>query len=279
MTALIVTHNCADALRRTLKALQSSSNHESLEVVVIDNGSVDGSQQLDSEFPSTHFMRLPKHFGFTKAANIGMRTAKGESIFFVRPGYEVLPETIPQLVAGLEDNRDAGAVCPRIDYAYRLPTPASLTDDGKSRELSGRIALQAVDTPTPVEYPAGAPMLVPRAILRGMNYLDEQFAEFWWDAELCWQIRNAGKRILVLPVEPPAILPTAVFPSAAYASDWGVGAGRYIAKHAGFGSGLSFRLSASLHALGKILTFQNAGFHFSLLTGLISGQRIDGTQS
>jgi Predicted glycosyltransferases len=51
VTAVIVSRNSADELRRSLKALESSRNRESLEVVVVDNGSVDGSQSMDSEFP------------------------------------------------------------------------------------------------------------------------------------------------------------------------------------------------------------------------------------
>jgi hypothetical protein len=278
VTAVIVSHNSAEELRRTLKALESSQNRESLEVVIVDNGSVDGSQSVDSEFTWVHVMRLPKNFGFTKAANIGMRTAKGETIFFLPPGYEVLPETIPQLIAGLAANVDAGAVSPRIDHAYRLPTPESLSRDWKSGQLAEPVTVNAPAEPVAVEYPAGAPILVPRSVLRGMNYLDEQFAQYWWDAELCWQIRNSGKRILVLPVDPPANLPGIELSSAAYASDWAVGAARYIGKHAGFGAGLSFRLSAIFHILGRILTFQNPGFNFSRLTGLLSGQRVDGTQ-
>jgi Predicted glycosyltransferases len=207
-------------------------------------------------------MRLPKNFGFTKAANIGMRTAKGETIFFLPPGYEVLPDTIPQLIAGLEANPDAGAVCPRIDHAYRLPTPESLARDWKNSELSDPQPVDASVQPVAVEYPAGAPILVPRSVLRGMNYLDEQFAQYWWDAELCWQIRNSGKRILVLPVDPPAQFAVTELSSAAYASDRAVGAARYIAKHAGFGAGLGFRVSAGMHILGRILTFRISGTTF-----------------
>ena len=42
---------------------------------MVDNGSSDGSVQLDTDFPQTQFIRLPKNFGLTKAMNIGWRAA------------------------------------------------------------------------------------------------------------------------------------------------------------------------------------------------------------
>ena len=47
--------------------------------------------------------------------------------------------------------------------------------------------------------PRGAPLMVRKLFLRGMNYFDERYGEYWSDLELCWQLRNAGKSILVLP--------------------------------------------------------------------------------
>src|SRR5215216_3553747 len=93
VTALILSRNSAQALRRTLAALENVISRETLEVVVVDNGSSDESQTLDIEFSRIHMMRLPKNFGATKALNIGIRTAKGEYLLLLPVNAEVQPDT------------------------------------------------------------------------------------------------------------------------------------------------------------------------------------------
>src|SRR5947209_14906981 len=76
VTALVVSRNCAEDLRRCLAGLESTVPRNMLEILVVDNGSRDESATMDSEFPSAQFLRMPKNFGITKALNIGLRTAK-----------------------------------------------------------------------------------------------------------------------------------------------------------------------------------------------------------
>ena len=100
---------------------------------MVDCGSHDESPQLDAEFPNITILRLPRYFGRTKALNIGTRTAAGEYLFFLTPEVEVLPTTIPALVAQLEADPNVMAACPLLldteakqaqhsTFCPRLPT-------------------------------------------------------------------------------------------------------------------------------------------------------------
>src|SRR5271165_2680045 len=75
VSAVVVSHNRSALLRRCLASLEASEGRDRLQVIVIDNGSHDGSAQWDGEFPKVQFIRLPKNFGLTKAMNIGWRAA------------------------------------------------------------------------------------------------------------------------------------------------------------------------------------------------------------
>ena len=97
VTALVISRNCAAQLERCLKALEQSAERERLQILVVDNGSSDGSADVPSDFPEVQTLRLPKDFGWTKASNIGMRTAKGKLILFLPPHVEVEPDTITRL--------------------------------------------------------------------------------------------------------------------------------------------------------------------------------------
>ncbi len=288
VSAVIFSYNHAAALRRSIEALEKSVPREALEILVVDAASDDESPTLDAQFPDTKFLRLERHFGATKALNIGFRTALGDYILLLDPEIEVQPATVAALAAHLDTDPDAHAVCPLIldpsgkpaNEIYKLPDADGLKQFLKGNPpapLSIDLAQPVIDVP----YAGRRALMVRKSFLRNMNYLDERYGQFWGDADLCAQIRRAGKKIRLLTNvavklgEPPAADPQ--FRSA-LAADMAVGAAEYVGKYQGFGAGLGFRLSAIFGALGKLLAFQEPGFAFGRFTAILMGQKIDGSQ-
>ena len=62
---VVVSHNRADRLRKCLESLERSEGRERLQLIVVENGSRDGSAQVVEEFPDVQLIRLPKNFGLT----------------------------------------------------------------------------------------------------------------------------------------------------------------------------------------------------------------------
>ena len=91
VSVVVVSRNRAALLRRCLESLEKSEGRETIQIVVVDNGSSDGSAHLDTDFPQTQFIRLPKNFGPTKAMNIGWRAADAEYVFFLHEDTEAEP--------------------------------------------------------------------------------------------------------------------------------------------------------------------------------------------
>jgi len=275
VTALVFSYDSAPALRRCLAALEGSNDRASIEILVVDCGSHDESAQLDSEFSSVTMLRMPRYFGRTKALNIGTRTAAGEYLLFMTPEVEVLPTTIPALVAILESDPETAAACPLLldtraqtaEQFFRLPTPATGLDlkpveADKSAQLF------------PVEYATFQAFLVRKFFVKGINYLDERYGDSWSDAELCYQIRRASRKTLALPQVTALYTPGSPYAESArtiLTADRIHGAAVYFAKHYGFTAGLLFRIKAILKALFT--------FHIPLFAALISGTKIDGSQS
>lgn len=275
VTALIFSYDSAPALRRCLAALEGSNDRSNIEILVVDCGSHDESPQLDSEFPQTTILRLPRYFGRTRTLNIGSRTAAGEYLLFMTPDVEVLPTTVPALLARLESDSDAVAVAPLLldtdakpaEQFFRLPTPQTGThlvpvDVDKSAE--------AVD----VEYATFQALLVRKYFVRGINYLDERYGEFGGDAELCYQIRRAARKTLALPQVTALYTPCSPYSASAetiLAADRVHGAAVYFGKHYGFLTGLLFRIKS---ALGALFTGR-----LGLFAALVSGSKIDGSQT
>jgi glycosyltransferase involved in cell wall biosynthesis len=280
VSAILVAHNQAPALCQSIEALERSAGRERLEILVFDCGSQDGSAQLDNEYPEITILRLPHHFGATRAMNSATRTAKGEFVFYLAPGVEVMPETVAKLTERLEGDADATAVCPllvnaqgqAVSRASKIPTREVFAHVCAGKEIPAEdldLSREVID----VEYPGRTAILVRRQFVKGMNYFDERYGHFWADADLAMQIRRAQKKIRLYPgiratVHPA---PDAAEGEAAFTVDRILGAAHFLAKYTGFFAGLQFRVVASLKAL---VTLRLGEF-----TALVSGQKVDGSQS
>jgi GT2 family glycosyltransferase len=275
VTALIFSYDSAPALRRCLTAIEGSNDRASIEILVVDCGSHDESPQVDTEFSGVTILRLPRYFGRTKAFNIGTRTAAGEYLFFLTPQVEVLPTTIPALVARLESDSEAVAVAPLLVDTeakqaaefFRLPTPET------GIELTPVVIDKTAQAAT-LEYATFQALLVRKYFVKGINYLDERYGEFWSDAELCYQIRRASRKTLALPQVTALYTPNSPYSTSSetiFNADRVHGAAVYFGKHYGFLSGLLFRIKAILGALFTL--------RLSLFMALASGSKIDGSQS
>ncbi len=275
VSAILVALNQVEPLRRAIAALEKSTGRERLEILVVDRGSQDGSGQLDTEFPSIVTLRLPHNFGATKAMNIATRTAKGDLMFYLSPDVEVPPDTVQKLADKLEQDPDAAAVCPLLldeqgkaaSRIHKLPTAESFK--GEMPVVPVDLAQDAVN----VEYPGRDALMVRKQFVKGMNYFDERFGEYWADADLAMQIRRGVKKIrLYTSITAVKHADTAPVPEKGLlAADRAGGAAAFLGKYYGFMAGLGFRIGAILGALGH--------FDFKQLIALVSGEKVDGSQA
>ncbi|HEY6341457.1 MAG TPA: glycosyltransferase [Bryobacteraceae bacterium] len=274
VSAVLVSYNQAEGLRRAIQALERSRDREKLEILVVDCGSQDDSSRLDSEFPAINMLRLPHHFGATKAMNIATRTAKADLIFFQFPSVEVQPDTIPKLAAALEEDTEATAACPLlldpggqpVSKFARIPAPGIIDAVAPSPDLTQDSVV--------VEYPGLQALLVRKQFIRGMNYFDERhFGHYRADADLAMQSRRAGKKIRLYPSIHATLHPEAdpLEGDPLAEADRTLGAAAFLGKYYGFFTGLNFRLTSIFKALGR--------FDFRLVGYLVRGQKLDGSQS
>src|SRR5450755_801391 len=102
----MVSRNRLAMLRRCLETIEASDARSTLQVIVVDNGSSDGSADVGDSFPDVQFIRLPKNFGLTKALNLGWRAADAEYVFFLHDDTEVQPSMIGMLADALDTHAD-----------------------------------------------------------------------------------------------------------------------------------------------------------------------------
>ncbi|MBY0505212.1 MAG: glycosyltransferase [Bryobacteraceae bacterium] len=269
VSVVVITRNQSEALRRTLASLERSTPRELLEILVVDAGSVDDTRDIEASFPAIKLLRTPKNFGWTKSANIGTRTAKGDYLFFLPPGVEVEADTVARLAARLDEAADVTAVCPlernsageTVGRSYALPTPA---------DLGVRLRTGQWPMANAPDFPAGAPLMIRRQAIVQINYLDEKtYGQFGADVDLFHQLKRGGRRIAFaeeIPVRVssrPTELALGTDPV-----DMAHGAASYIGKWHGFGAGLGNRIQFALGRLGSL--------DFGGFMGVLMGAKTDG---
>jgi GT2 family glycosyltransferase len=263
-SVIVVSHNQAARLRACLEALERSGDRESIEVLVVDNGSTDGAPLLEGDFSWARFIRLPRNFGLTKALNIGIRAARADYLFVLHDDTEVFPETVRQLWGVLDAQQDVGAVAPLL-----------VDGEGRPAPQVGRLppdldwAPVAADEPEAVDYSRGAALMFRSFFFKAMRQIDERYGQFGGDAELCYQIRRAGKKILIMP-DARARHYGHDDESGLRAADVRLGQATFLAKRLGFWAGLKARIGAAFGALARLRLRE--------FRHLLAGEKIDGSQ-
>ncbi len=108
---VIPTYNRRHLLRRAIRSALAQSV-SGLEIVVIDDGSTDGTDSMIvTEFPSVNYVRMPQRSGAGVARNEGVRQAKGDWIAFLDSDDIWLPDKIERQMAVAYENPEAELLC------------------------------------------------------------------------------------------------------------------------------------------------------------------------
>lgn len=115
VSVVIVSWNAKAYLAQCLKSLEEGICNYSMEVLVIDNASTDGSPELVAEnFPHIRLIRNSENLGFSKANNIGIKNSLGKYICLINSDVRVFKDCISNLVDFMEMHPDIGLVGPRM---------------------------------------------------------------------------------------------------------------------------------------------------------------------
>ena len=119
--AVVVNYNGGDEVLTCLRSLLAS-RWSDLEVVVVDNGSVDGSPaRIERELPEVRLFRSPGNLGYPAINQVVEDLTGVDAVLVLNPDAVVEPDCLALLAEALEADPDLGAACPLIllDGAYR----------------------------------------------------------------------------------------------------------------------------------------------------------------
>lgn len=207
LSVIVVSYNVRDLLRDCLRSLRAASAELALQVLVVDNGSADGSAAMVArEFPEVELLDPGRNLGFSAANNAAIERAAAPVILLLNPDTAVPPGTLPALLAFLEARPQGGIVGPRLlnsdgsfqPSAWPQPTLSAVLRDHLLPPRWRRHAAAAPDQPRTVGWVSGAALLTQRAVIDRIGPLDE--ALFWSeDVDFCRRAAAAGWEVWYAP--------------------------------------------------------------------------------
>lgn len=217
LSAIIVNWNTKRLLRNCLSSVYAQGHGITYEVLVVDNGSSDGSTEMvETEFPQTRLLRNIENVGFAKANNQAIELSKGRYVLLLNSDTVVLDGALQTLVRFMDQYADAGAAgcklvneqgaleysCrsfPRPKVAFFLNHPWASVPFG-DRWFQDYLLLDwEHNTVRPVDFVTGACLIVRRECIQEVGLLDEAFFMMVEDVDWCYRIRKGGWEIYYVP--------------------------------------------------------------------------------
>ena len=202
--------NRRDLLRACLRSLAAQRTRQPFEVVVVDNGSDDGSADMVlAEFSNesafrVQLVRNSVNGGFCAANNQGFAVSESEFVALLNNDAEADPGWLEALAEGFEGRDDVGMTASKI-LVYEDPTLIDKAGhliylDGQNRGRgSGEVDRGQYDRVEEALWPDGCAAMYRREMLDQVGGFDEDFFAYADDAELGLRARIAGWTCLYIP--------------------------------------------------------------------------------
>jgi GT2 family glycosyltransferase len=211
ISAAIVNWNTRERLRDCLSSLYEHMSGVSLEVMVIDNASADGSQDMvRKEFPGVRLLANTENIGFGRACNQAARECRGTYLLLLNPDTRILEVDWKGLFSRLREARDVGAIVPvayddsgDLRYKHRRTIPRIkdvLNYYVFHNLLKFRDSMPMSTADIQVQgYPSGSCLLMKHSVFTKLNGFDERYFLYFEDADLGVRMGHAGLRTISHP--------------------------------------------------------------------------------
>ncbi len=213
LSVIIVNWNTRDLLGRCLESVYHAAGPLKIEVLVVDNGSADGSAAMVRQrFAQTQLIANAENVGFARANNQALAKSRGRYLMLLNSDTLVLGDALQLLVAYMHLHPTVGAAGPRLLNAdgslqascHPLLTPGREFWRLMFLERVVRRATYAVERwdpvlPREVEVIKGACMVVRRAVLDQVGLLDDRYFMYSEEMDLCYRISQAGWALYWVP--------------------------------------------------------------------------------
>jgi GT2 family glycosyltransferase len=207
LSIIIVSYNSENELKNCLDSIFKTAG-KNFEVIVVDNGSQDSSVAIIKSFKDTILIENGKNFGFARAVNQGLKTAKGNYCLLLNPDTKATRGAVRTLLICAKAQTDLAVIGPKLmnldgtiqSSCFNLPTIKNAILEfwlGK-KDKFGKY-YPKFQKLTEIEAVVGAAMLIPKTALNDVGFLDERYFMYFEDLDWCRRANKIGLKIYYCP--------------------------------------------------------------------------------
>jgi len=205
VSVILVNYRGAEDTLSALDILMALPEYpDSLEIVVVDNASGDGSLELlRQREKDIVLVASPTNSGFAGGCNLGVKHSSGEIVGFLNNDAKPDTRWVSAAVESFDAYENVGAVASQVlnwEGTHVDFSGAGMTWYGMGyRPLTGTKVSKKTQHPTPVLFGTGSAMFVRRNVFEELGGFDESFFMFFEDVDFGWRLNLAGYTYLYQP--------------------------------------------------------------------------------
>jgi GT2 family glycosyltransferase len=213
VTVVVVNWNSRDLLLDCLESVRRHADGIAAELVVVDNGSSDGSAEAArAAFPEARVVEMGWNAGFARGVNAGLAAAApARHRLLLNSDARLTPGALRALVGFLDARPDAGIAGALLLHEDGTPQHSAEAAPTLAGELLGKALLRRLlpcrfpdrrripEAPAEVETVLGACLLIRDEAVRKVGPLDERFFLFLEETDWCLSVREAGWKVFLVP--------------------------------------------------------------------------------
>ncbi len=210
LSVIIVSYQSKNDLKRLLPSVFNSQSKYQYEIIVVDNGSRDGSVEWLKNSRSEDLKIIEnQNTGFAHGNNLGIKQASGKYILLLNPDTELRADTLKIMLDFMEARLDVGisgckVVKPdgKLDLACKRRFPNPWNSFLRLARLSNKnynLLDKDENQETEIDSVMGAFLLIRKSVIEKIGLLDEEFFMYGEDLDWCWRCKEAGFKVWYYP--------------------------------------------------------------------------------
>ncbi|MFB0518893.1 MAG: glycosyltransferase family 2 protein [Acidobacteriota bacterium] len=207
VSIIVISWDSIGFLGECLKSVREQT-YQDWELIVVDNGSQDGSADLVREkFPEARLIANSQNLGFSRAGNLGLRESRGKWVLFINPDVRLERDWLEKALPAFKISPRVGMVTGKILRFDR----STIDSTGQFLSRSRRAIERGYNQPDRGQYDqqgfvfsvCGAVALYRREMVEALRlngaFLDEDFFAFYEDLDVGWRANLLGWRGYYVP--------------------------------------------------------------------------------
>lgn len=204
VSVIILNWNGLDNTKQCLESI-SKQSYKNIEVVIVDNGSIDGSKDYFKTLTSIVYVDNVKNRGFTGGHIDGLKHSSGSLIMLLNNDAVVDPHYITKAVKHFAKDSAIAAVGGRAYFWNKDQAPYDTTNQYYSYQTINIFSAEAISNQSDKGYPqeinnvSGSAVIVRRSVVDDIGYLYQPFFAYYEETDLFARIKRAGYKVIYDP--------------------------------------------------------------------------------